>query len=784
MGVEDFHLDDFDDDALESSRYEREGRLHGASTPPGQSDVFSGSSNDMFSNSVEDNWGNDGGMNDIFSSPFASNQGATYGNTQPPQPEPEKTTEDKFFDALKKGGTTALDATKDILHSDKTNALFKVEWGRTSAIAGIICMICGILLRLFGLTAGLQITVGGILGIAFGAVLWGFNEEKSHTDSPMFGESDISNNNVASEPNMNFDNSIFSDAEENNSNFFDDNEDEDEQKFNFFDDGEDEKGEEQSTNFFDDDEDEKEEDSIFKSDETEEEPEDEEPKFTFEDIDEPEEQEEKAEIGKCLTNEEALANLGDNVPVNVYTRQYLFDVFTQRLPNYKPDFVELKSFDEDTAIFAEWEQRLREASTVSGVKDENLPNLLELKQNLFSIIIVCSRTAGFKADVVGDEIARMYEHKVSDAGEIGEGKIFAKTVAAGTQATITIFLGTKALISLKDMMEVPEVKKFFLNTKNYMPVVLGTNQLGHVIYTDFKKIESILITGMPRSGKSWFVQQTLTQMCAFVSPRELNIYVCDPKDGISDFKSFCLPHIKKFVSGDDNIVSVIRNVVKVEGPRRKKIIGDAGCVNIWDFKELHPEVDMPLIYILIDEVVTLAARMEKEVKSEFQGLLFELISQMPALGIRALLIPHEVKNDIIKKEITDLIMCRISVLGSAEHIESSTGTKPKDFPYKLTNQGDMAVRIPIVNPKTMYVHAPALTSENVENNRVFDYMRQIWKRIEPDSYDGAVVERAELENESQELLKSAQDTNNLNSDVDDFFVSEHQETKDDFDSII
>ena len=778
MGVEDFHLDDFDDDALESSRYEREGRLHGASTPPGQSDFFSGSNNDMFSNSVEDNWGSGGGMNDIFSSPFASNQGATYGNTQPQQPEPAKTTEDKFFDALKKGGTTALDATKDILHSDKTNALFKVEWGRTSAIAGIICMICGILLRLFGLTAGLQITVGGILGIAFGAILWGFNEEKSHTDSSMFGESNTNNTTNVSEPSMNFDTNIFSQSNDDEEspfssspNFFDNDEEEDEHHSSFFED--------------DNDNEDKEEDSIFKEDEVEEESEDEEPKFTFEDIDEPEEEEEtETEVGKCLTNEEALANLGDNVPVNVYTRQYLFDVFTQRLPNYKPDFVELKSFDEDTAIFAEWEQRLREASTVSGVKDENLPNLLELKQNLFSIIIVCSRTAGFKADVVGDEIARMYEHKVSDAGEIGEGKIFAKTVAAGTQATITIFLGTKALISLKDMMEVPEVKKFFLNTKNYMPVVLGTNQLGHVIYTDFKKIESILITGMPRSGKSWFVQQTLTQMCAFVSPRELNIYVCDPKDGISDFKSFCLPHIKKFVSGDDNIVSVIRNVVKVEGPRRKKIIGDAGCVNIWDFKELHPEVDMPLIYILIDEVVTLAARMEKDVKSEFQGLLFELISQMPALGIRALLIPHEVKNDIIKKEITDLIMCRISVLGSAEHIESSTGTKPKDFPYKLTNQGDMAVRIPIVNPKTMYVHAPALTSENVENNRVFDYMRQIWKRIEPDSYEGAVVERAELENESQELLKSAQDINNLNSDVDDIFASENQDAKDDFDSII
>lgn len=760
MSAEEFHFDDFDSDALDTAQYERNGRLHGASTPPGQSDFFGGSSDDLFGNSIESSFSGGSSMNDIFGSSFASHQGEVYSNTQPQQPATPQTTEDKVFEVLKKGGTTALEATKDILHSDKTNALFKVEWGRTSAICGIACIPIGIILRLFGLKVGLQLSIGGILGVAFGAIMWGFNEEKSHTDAPMF---DTNSSNKRQEPQMN---NNFTHA------FADADEAEEENPFesgssssftNFFDDDDD--GEEEKEN--EDDEPKEDDFSIFKEDETgDDDKEDDEPKFSFEDIEEEPEVEEQAEIGTCLTNEEALDRLGDNIPVNVYTRQYLFDVFTQRLPNYKPDFVELKAFDEDDPVFTEWEQRLREASTVSGVKDENLPDLLELKQNLFSIIIVCSRTAGFKADVVGDEIARMYEHKVSDAGEIGEGKIFAKTVAAGTQATITIFLGTKALISLKDMMEVPEVKKFFLNTKNYMPVVLGTNQLGHVIYTDFKKIESILITGMPRSGKSWFVQQTLTQMCAFVSPRELNIYVCDPKDGISDFKSFCLPHIKKFVSGDDNIVSVIRNVVKVEGPRRKKIIGDAGCVNIWDFKELHPEVEMPLIYILIDEVVTLAARMEKDVKSEFQGLLFELISQMPALGIRALLIPHEVKNDIIKKEITDLIMCRISVLGSAEHIESSTGTKPKDFPYKLTNQGDMAVRIPIVNPKTMYVHAPALTSENVENNRVFDYMRQIWKKIEPDSYSGAVVERAELENESQELLKSAQGTNNLNSDVD------------------
>lgn len=770
MGAEDFHFDDFDNDALDEARYERDSRLHPSSTPPGQDDFFGGGGNDIFNSSVESSYGGDS-MGDIFgasssplSNPFSGNQGAIYGS-QPQQSQTQaNSAEEMFYSTLKKGGSSALDATKDIIHNSKTNALFKVDWGRTSAIAGIICVPVGILLRIFGMKQGLDFTVAGALGAAFGAILWGFNEEKSHKEEPMFGDD---NDNMVDNtmenafdlsPEDMFSNNIESDS--------------DEPFMGFNNDGE-------ENNWGIDENESTPSDSIFSEEEKEESKDDE---FTFEDIDDEPKQKEEQELGTCLTNEEALARMGDTVPVNVYTRQYLFDTFVQRLPNYKPDFAELKSFDEDDPVFTEWEQRLREASTVSGVKDENLPTLLELKQNLFSIIIVCSRTAGFKADVVGAEIARMYEHKVTDDGEIDEGKIFAKTVAAGTQATITIFLGAKALISLRDMLEVPEVKKFFLNTKNYMPVVLGTNQLGHVIYTDFKKIESVLITGMPRSGKSWFVQQTLTQMCAFVSPRELNIYVCDPKDGISDFKSFCLPHIKKFVSGDDNIVNVIRNVVKVEGPRRKQIIGDAGCVNIWDYKELHQEVDMPLIYILIDEVVTLAQRMEKDTKTEFQNLLMELISQMPALGIRALLIPHEVKNDIIKKEITDLIMCRISVLGSAEHIESSTGTKPKDFPYKLTSQGDMAVRIPIVNPKTMYVHAPALTSENIENNRVFDYMRQVWKRIEPDSYGGAVVEKAESDKENQELLESMQDINNLNSDIDNLVTE--SDTDDDFGDLL
>ena len=176
---------------------------------------------------------------------------------------------------------------------------------------------------------------------------------------------------------------------------------------------------------------------------------------------------------------------------------------------------------------------------------------------------------------------------------------------------------------------------------------------------------------------------------------------------------------------------MLRNLAKVEAPRRKKIIGDAGFVNIWDYKEENPDVNMPLIYVVIDEVVTLASRMDKDTKTEFQMLLRELISQLPALGIRAFLIPHVINNDIIEKKTTDLISCRISVRGNADHIEKSTGSKPKEFPYKLSNVGDMAVRLSD-RPNTMFVHGAALTDSNTKNNKLFDYLRRVWAKLEPD----------------------------------------------------
>lgn len=307
--------------------------------------------------------------------------------------------------------------------------------------------------------------------------------------------------------------------------------------------------------------------------------------------------------------------------------------------------------------------------------------------------------------------------------------------------------GTTTMVSIKDIYR--DVESQIVDNKNYMPIVLGLDVEGNPVVRDFKNVNSILVTGMPRSGKTWFLQSVLSQMTFYLKPSELEIFVLDPKDQISDYRSMKMPHIRKFVSSDDGILNELRNVVKVEGVRRKKVIGDGGFVNIFDFKKKNPDVHMPLLYVVIDEVITLAERMDKDTKAEFQGLLMELVSQLPALGIRIFMIPHVVKDNILKKTITDLIPCRVSVKGDAQHIESSTGMK--NFKHKLIHQGDMAVNLG--EGESIFIHSAILTDSNEGNQDLFDFLYKFWSKLEPESVKGSYYEAEETRVKSSKIAR-------------------------------
>lgn len=733
MGADNFlGNNDFNSDEV---RYDRQNRLNPPEFAPGQG---SGGVDDLFSSGFETPV-QGGGMDaftstgtDAFSSiGSAPNMGLAGSFNLPndasnPQQQQVKSDDEKFWDAMAKGGKGLVGFFKDLVSCSKgLTPKFISVYGKNASIASLVVAVVGLVLRLFGLSLGTQLMVGGLLAGVPSIILLMFFVEKGATYTSQYAEDENDSENfnnpldsLPPEP------SGFDGLSESDLDFTDDFGTEDEDDFGG------DYGDEDDFDWGDSEDDSTPEDG--------------------EDI------------------EQALSELPD-VNSGMYTRQFLYELFNKVLPCLKSNFSKVSVYDEDDDVFLSWDDIIQRAAAVTGLKEDDIPYLKSLEENLFTIKAVINRPSRMKPELIADEVAKAYAFNTYDDDE-DKARVFAKVETVLDDCVITVFTGASHMISLKDMYK--KCEDFILNQKNAIPVVLGVNEKGKVICADFKKIESLIIAGMPRSGKSWLVQAIITQMCALMSPRDLWFYFLDPKGGTSDFKSFKLPHVKVFASrytdqnGNDvnketpSIMATLRFLVNVEAPRRKGIIGGHNCVNINDFRSKYPDIELPLIYVVIDEMVTLS-KMEKEEEKEYQSYLDMIVTQFPNLGIKGMFIPHEVKNQIISKTAYDSIKARISVKGSPEHIEASTGTKPKAFPYKLANIGDMAVNIDSVSVSTMFVHGVALTDENYKNMEVFDYLRRVWSKYEPDSVKDSVAASVEDEEFNNNLLASLDNDEDL-----------------------
>ena len=671
---------------------------------------------------------------------------SSYNQASAPMQQYPLSDEDKFFDAVSTGVKTSFNFMSGVIQSiHQTTPRFWTHYGRRTILTSITIVVSGILFLLFGKPdIAIDLVVGALLALGTGVIVLMFNaadaKECEFRGIGLYKD-------LPKEPIV---------PEEPKEPIISDDAYDDASDFEYQDNDYEDASSSPSISLekpFDDNE-----DDLWNM-----------------------QLEQPIDVPK--SSDEAL----NEMPViggEMVTRSYLYDRVSCVLDSISPGFATVKKYDEDSQEFLVWEKILRDAAEITGVKDEELPELRELSENLFTIKMVCSRLSkSFKDDLIAEEITNMYADEAFDTDE-ERAKVFTIARVAGKKCTFTVFTGQSKMISLKDMYSSKEY--WVKDTENYIPIIIGVDQLGDVKCVDFKKVESCIISGMPRSGKSWLVQAILFQMCCYLSPKELNIYILDPKAGTSDYKQFTLPHVKRFASrykdsneniqnpGEVDILDTLREIVNKEAPRRKKLLGDSGCVNIWDFKKKNPLIEIPLIYVVVDEMVTLSA-MEKEAEKEYQTYLDQIVTQFPNLGIRGLFIPHEVKNQIISKTAYDAIKCRISVKGSAAHIESSTGTKPRDFRYKLGNVGDMAVKMDeIANGSTIFAHGVALSASNSRNNELFDYMRQVWTKIMPETVKDSVAEDCQAAKDMEVLQKEANEMINNKSPndfvgVDDLF---------------
>lgn len=435
------------------------------------------------------------------------------------------------------------------------------------------------------------------------------------------------------------------------------------------------------------------------------------------------------EIEKVVDIDSAIDSIRE-IPAHTQTRQYLFEEYSRVLPLVNPEFARLKPISENSDEFIIFDKILRDASTQVGTKEEKIPELLELRENQFIIQIKASRPSGLKEEDIANEIANIYSR--DEYGGILHEGVYATTSSVGSNYIINIFKGENSLVTLADTYK--EVKDFVLDTSIKKPIIMGVNELGRVWMFDAEKIFSYIISGKPRSGKSWSVVSLVLQLCMYSSPKEVNFEVFDVKGTSSDYYTMkdYLPHFKKFESSGRLILQRLRHLTTVEADRRKKILKEHDVIAIADLKSKGIDVDIPYLYVLIDEIVGLVGTFTKEEHAEFKDLVNVLITQMPNLGIRLILIPHRVTNDIVPKTTYTNVGCIACVKSDVKEIINTLDITKKDFPYDLSNTGDMALKTGEINKgKTVFCHGVAVTTSNEGNVGIYRFVGSLWNMLEP-----------------------------------------------------
>lgn len=423
-----------------------------------------------------------------------------------------------------------------------------------------------------------------------------------------------------------------------------------------------------------------------------------------------------------------------NMQKGTQTRQFIYETLTKGLPSISPKFADMRNLREGSKEWAIWAELIRDAAKQVGTREDLLPDLKDASENPFMFKLTISRTPRMKTQAIADEVVNIY--KYDDNGNLEYPNAYATSAESGSRAFISIYKGAKIdMISLADMYaSSPDAQKFVRDPKTEMPVVIGTTGDGSVKAVDLLKAPAIVVSGEPRSGKSWIVKLILNQMCAYMSPNDLHLYIGDPKNQISEYANYDLPHVRRKEYTVDSVIDMLRYLVNTEAPRRKNIMQQYGYVNVLEFRRDHPEVTFPFLYVVLDEMMSLANAMGKEDAREYRELIERFVSEFPALGMRAIFIPHRVKNDVIPKSVSELISVRITAKSAsdASAAENLGLNSASEFPYKLSNAGDVAVRIADINDGApTYLRAAVLAPDTKGMERLESYIGHYWDKLDP-----------------------------------------------------
>lgn len=195
----------------------------------------------------------------------------------------------------------------------------------------------------------------------------------------------------------------------------------------------------------------------------------------------------------------------------------------------------------------------------------------------------------------------------------------------------------------------------------------GVNNVEITIGDEINQRHNALITGAVGQGKSNLISIIIHSLCQRYSPRELNVYLLDFKEGVS-LKPFAnigqeeyLPHAKVvgLESDIDLGLAVLEHLYR-EYLRRLKLFKERNVKNLKDFRAAYPKEEMPRILAIIDEFQLMFGD-DMNFGQKIVDLLEKSVRLFRATGIHFILASQSISGNIVLGNKRDSIFSQVPI---------------------------------------------------------------------------------------------------------------------------
>ncbi len=183
------------------------------------------------------------------------------------------------------------------------------------------------------------------------------------------------------------------------------------------------------------------------------------------------------------------------------------------------------------------------------------------------------------------------------------------------------------------------------------PVIVGVGQYRKTYFLEFSEHPHWLVAGTSGGGKSNIIRTMISTWIRFMSPDDIRLVMIDLKQ--MEFKRYSkIPHLllPVIIEGDKAVYELNKLMQEVE--RRKAILAASDAVELGEWNKSHPDIKMPRIVVIIDELAELMLSSGKQVRIAIETLLSRFSNIGRAVGVHIIAATQLPQSRVIPRQIT------------------------------------------------------------------------------------------------------------------------------------